>query len=303
LTYQVGGEVACADILLATDASTALRAWESKGRARWTVYLVSDYEPARLADGPARRRAIRSYELGLDMLALDPVVADLLAEHSHGNVTLLPVRIGVEPAAFRRPLEPDTVLVVSGDDHDGVPKTAWAETALALERISAGFPDLRIVHQVSAAFAGMGRQTLCVLLCPAGRSPRVHELAASGCPTIVVTMPGRRPCRDAERTRGVIEVSMDALEIARAIESLLVDRVRLGSLTRRALECVRNLPGPDHAARALIEQFRVHCRAPRQACDRDRSSPSDRSLQRPEAPFRMHPIPFLSDKTSTGSRI
>ena len=42
LTFQVGGDVPCADIMLATDSTTAYRAWESKSRATWAAYLVSE---------------------------------------------------------------------------------------------------------------------------------------------------------------------------------------------------------------------------------------------------------------------
>ena len=103
----------------------------------------------------------------------------------------------------------------------------------------------------------LASQPVCVLLCPAGRPPRAPDIMASGCPTIVVNFPDGLPSRDAELTRGVIEVQPSASEIARAINSLLIDRIRLGSLVLRAADHVRSLPVPAGAARALLEQFRA----------------------------------------------
>jgi glycosyltransferase involved in cell wall biosynthesis len=288
LTFQVGGEVSCADVVLATDSSTALRVWESRNRSQWPAYLVCEYEPARLAPGLAFDRAVRSFELGLDMLVVDPVVANLLANHRHSRITLLPTRIPTEPKGFSGHADPSMVFAVSSSD--GVPDTVWTELALALELIKADHPHIRIVLGGQAATRGelsamdlphisqvegeefdllLASQPVCVLLCPAGRPPRAPDIMASGCPTIVVNFPDGLPSRDAERTRGVIEVQPKGSEIARAINSLLIDRIHLGSLVLHAAEHVRNLSSPADAARALIEQFRAVCDTERNAGQQD----------------------------------
>jgi glycosyltransferase involved in cell wall biosynthesis len=294
LTYQVGGEILCADILLATDSSTAFRAWESKSRAKWAAYLVSEYEPAHLAEGPARDRAIASYELGMDLLVLDPAVTDLLAKPRHSKITVLPTWIEVQPAEFNGCLDPKTVFFVSSST--GLPDDAWTEAAWALERVRADHPDLGIVVGGGAAARGeatgmdvpvipqidgeafnllLAQRPICVLLCPSGRPPRVLDMAASGCPVIVVRMRGEPVRRDVELTQGVIEVQAKGLDIARAIDSLLVDRVRLSSLTVHAAEHVRRLPPPVAAARALIEDFRSTCGADLNPRHRDGPSTLD----------------------------
>ncbi len=276
LTFQVGGDVACADVFFATDSSTAFRVWESRHRTQWPAYLVCEYEPARLAPGLAHDRAILSFELGLDMLVLDPVVANLLARHRHSRIRVLPTHIATELGGVSCHADPTMIFVVSNGD--GVTDAVWTELGFALELIQADHPDIRIVLGGHAATQNglsaidlprisqlegvefellLARQPVCVLLCPAGRPPRTYEIMANGCPTIVVNAAGGLPCREAERTCGVIEVHPDGWEIARAIDSLVIDRIRLGSLVLRSAEHLRNLPSPAARARALIEEFRA----------------------------------------------
>jgi hypothetical protein len=159
------------------------------------------------------------------MLVVDPVVANLLANHRHSRITLLPTRIPTEPKGFSGHADPTMVFAVSSSD--GVPDTVWTELALALELIKADHPHIRIVLGGQAATRGelsamdlphisqvegeefdllLASQPVCVLLCPAGRPPRAPDIMASGCPTIVVNFPDGLPSRDAELTRGVIEV-------------------------------------------------------------------------------------------------
>ena len=45
---QVGSEIACCDLLLATDFTTAFKAHSFRHRTRWAAYLVSEYEPVLL---------------------------------------------------------------------------------------------------------------------------------------------------------------------------------------------------------------------------------------------------------------
>jgi glycosyltransferase involved in cell wall biosynthesis len=279
LSYQVGGEVPCADILVVTDAATALHAWESKKRARWTVYLVCEYQAHLLVDEPGTVGAIRATELGLDMLVVDPVVADLLAKHGCGKVIVAPTQSRVDPRDVSLHSDPDTILVVSGN-RATLPEIVWTEVALALEQVRADHHSVRVVLGGAAAsrwkamgtevsridqldeenlLASLAHRPVCVLLCPVGSFPRLLDFLAAGCPTIVVNIPGERNRADAELTRGAIEVRADALEIARAIDSLLVDRVRLGSLSFQAAEYQNNLSRPADLAYALIEHFRTAC--------------------------------------------
>ena len=53
---------------------------------------------------------------------------------------------------------------------------------------------------------------------------------------------------DAEFREGVIHVPADGHRIAQAIDSLLIDPVRLGELTIRGAACVRSMPRPIEAA-------------------------------------------------------
>ena len=69
---QVGSDIACCDLLLATDFTTAFKAHSFRHRTRWAAYLVSEYEPAHLTSPESRDLATRSYRLDLDLLALDP---------------------------------------------------------------------------------------------------------------------------------------------------------------------------------------------------------------------------------------
>ena len=277
LTFQVGGDVPCADIMLATDSTTAYRAWESKSRATWAAYLVSEYEPAHCAPGRARDRAIGSYELGMDLFVLDPGISDLVAQHRAPKINVLPTRIEGEPPGFDPQPDSTTVFVVSS--RTGLPDLVWAETVKGLERVRADHPEIRIVLGGEAAARGeaavmglpvipqigeqaydllLARRPICVLLCPSGRPPRVTGMTASGCPVIVVKTRGEPIRKDVEMSQGVIEVQAESWDIARAIDSLLIDRVRLGSLTMHAGEYLRGLPDPAEVAQTLIEQFRLH---------------------------------------------
>jgi glycosyltransferase involved in cell wall biosynthesis len=313
-TVQMGGEMPCADIVLATDARTAHDVWISQRAARWRAYLVSEFEPARLADGPERARASHSYELGLELVVLDTVVAGLLVKHGYRNITELPIRIGPGPREFGGHTDPDTVLVVSSPG-DVVPDVVWSETQLALEQIRADHPHIRLIagggagrlfpagasdqnpHASElAAPAGvsadaqapaiaidaghdlgsiLARRPVCVVLCPAGRPPRVHELAAHGCPMIVVNAPDQCTSRDAELVHGMVEVPPNVLAITRAIDSVLVDRVRSGALLLHAAEHVASLPGAAEAARALLARYRTNYAAEHTVGYRYRPAPFD----------------------------
>jgi hypothetical protein len=211
----------------------------------------------------------------MDLLVVDPVVAELLARHRNAMIHLLPTWIDAEPVECDRGIEPKTVLIVAGGE--SVPEAVLWETLAAIDRVRAEHPGIRFVLCGSAA-SGQTKRTdlpvipeidheefrtavherpICVVLGPTGGPPRPQDLAAGGCLTIVVKTSGESIGTVAEVTTGVIEVRAERLEIARAVDSLLIDSVRRGSLMMHAAEYARSLPGPGEAARALIEEFRL----------------------------------------------
>jgi hypothetical protein len=101
---------------------------------------------------------------------------------------------------------------------------------------------------------------ICVVLYPSGRPPWLHDLLAKGCPVIAVVASLDQPPADAEFKEGVIHVPAEGHRIAQSIDSLLIDRIRLGALTIRSAAAVRSMPRPIEAARALLREFRAACR-------------------------------------------
>lgn len=272
-TIQVGGEIPCCDILLATNPATAHRAKRSEHRARWTGYLVSEYEPAHLPHGEERERALQSYSLGFGLLTLDSAVADLLMEHHHAQPTVLPPWVEARPLAAGAGHVPRTVLVAATSS---LPEHAWVEAVAALDRIRADHPDVQIVLCGDAALRGtsaglpyhgpprldgaeyealISERPVCVTLYPSKRPLWVYDLMAAGCPVIAVNACAGRPLAAPESAEGLIGAHADAGAIARAVDSLLVDHVRLSALTHRAVERAGELPDACEAARALLRAY------------------------------------------------
>ena len=137
---QVGSEVACCDVLLATDFTTAFQAHSCRQRTRWAAYLVSEYEPVQLTSPESRHQASRSYRLGLDLLALDPGVARCLSEAGGMTAKLLPGWVEEEAIDLDRSHEPRSLLVVGTSR---VPDRTWEEVFLALESNGLDHRDLR----------------------------------------------------------------------------------------------------------------------------------------------------------------
>ena len=109
---EVGSEVACCDLLLATDFTTAYKAHSYRDRSRWAAYLVTEYGPAQLASAEQQEVATRSYQLGLDLLALDPVIARCLDQAGDLAVKVLPTWVEAGRPYIDRCHEPKAVLVV-----------------------------------------------------------------------------------------------------------------------------------------------------------------------------------------------
>ena len=276
-TVQVGTDIACCDLLLATDFITAFRARLCQERSRWAAYFVSEYEPAHLSLTENRDEAERSYRLGLDLLVLDPLVSSWLEPGDGLDVKVLPTWVEAEPLDLDRCPEPKAVLMIGTST---VPDQAWNEAVLALQWIGWDHPDLRLLtcgappactEQSNAQLelipsmavpeyeAILKDRPICVVLYPSGRPPWLYDLLAKGCPVIAVVASLDRFPADAEFREGVIHVPADGHRIAQAIDSLLIDPVRLGELTIRGTACVRSMPRPIEAAWALLREFRAAC--------------------------------------------
>jgi glycosyltransferase involved in cell wall biosynthesis len=294
-TVQVGGEIACCDILLATDFTTAFLVRQYQHRSRWAAYLVSDYEPALLSIPTSRDEAERSCRLGLDLLVLDPLVAHWLDPDGDRDVKVLPSWVEAEPVEVDRCPDPEAVLMIGTTS---VPDPAWKEGIVALQRIGSDHPHLRVLTcgappsctgegnaplgmiptMADPAFeAFLKDRPICVVLCPSGRPRYLHDLLAKGCPVIAVVASVIQPPVDVEFKEGVIHVPAEDHLIAQAIESLLIDGIRLGELMIRSAAAVRSIPGPIEATRSLLREFRAACRQE----VRLHQSSDDQSIDRP----------------------
>jgi glycosyltransferase involved in cell wall biosynthesis len=270
---QVGGEVPCCDILLATDSRTAHRAKRAEHRVGWAAYVVSEYEPAHLPLGEEREHALASYQLGLELWVLDPTVADLLSRHHHCRANLLPAWVEARPPEPGVCNEPRMVLVAATSS---LPDRAWEEAVAALNRIEVDHPDVRIVlcgdaaRRATAAglayqclplpdgvwFSGhLAEQPVCVALYPSGRPPWVYDLIAASCAVITVASCLLHLPTAPEHEEGLIGVHADAGAIAKAIDALLSDRVRFSALTARAAARAADMPAANEAARTLLRAY------------------------------------------------
>jgi glycosyltransferase involved in cell wall biosynthesis len=277
-TVQVGDEIACCDILLATDSTTAFLARRYQHRSRWAAYLVSEYEPARICSHESRDHAERSYRLGLDLLVLDPLVAHFLNLDGDREFKVLPSWVEAEPVEVDGFPEPAAVLMIGTAN---VPDAVWNEGIAALQRIGSDHRHVRVLTCGAPPCCGepgnpgfgmissmadpvfeafLKDRPICVVLCPSGRPPWLHDLQAKGCPVIAVVSSVIQPSVDVEFKEGVIHVSIESHEIAQAIESLLIDRIRLGALKIRCATVVASMPGPIEAAQVLLREFRAKSR-------------------------------------------
>ena len=261
-TVQVGREILCSDLLLATDRGSAHRVCHVRQRALWAAYLVSECYPEPLD------------EMGLDLFVLDQDLAEMLDADRQRKVTVLPTWVEHEPLQFDPCLEPDSVLLISAT---GVPVHTRREALLALDRISercsgvhtsvcgqslVQFLPPQSKHTCIPSMAGpalwklLENRPICVVLHPPGRPPWIHSLMASGCPVISVSSPRSTQTSHPEFKLGIVPVPGDRLIIAEAIESLLINRIRLGFLLIRSRNVVKTLPAPIEAARAILDELR-----------------------------------------------
>lgn len=297
LTVQVGGEVPCCDILLATDSRTAHRAKRFEHRAGGVAYLVSEYEPAHLPAGEGRDQVQRSYQLGLKLLALDPTVVELIDRHHDARTTLLPAWVESRPLAVGPCHDPSTVLMAATGS---LPDPIWSESVAALDRIHADHPDVRIVLCGDAALRGaavglpywglprlsgqefeslLAEQPVGIALYSTGRPLWIYDLMAAGCPVVAVASCVEHPLAARESTEGFVTAHADADSIAFAIESLLIDRIRLSRLTLRAADRVRSMPEAREAALALLRALDTPASS--------RVGPLHRDERWPSGPFAL----------------
>ena len=274
---QVGSEIACCDLLLATDFTTAFKANSFRHRARWAAYLVSEYEPAHLTSPESRDLATRSYRLDLDLLALDPSVARCLSQAGDLVVKLLPTWVEAVLLEVDRCHEPKSVLVIGTSS---VPDHAWNEVIPALQWTGWDHPDLRFLscgtphahtetesarwQHVPSIYAPefeafLHDRPVCVVIYASGRPPWLNDLLAKGCAVIAVVACLDQTSADAEYKEGVIQVPANGRMIAQAIDSLLIDPVRLGALTFHGSAYVGRLSRPVETAHSLLREFRAAC--------------------------------------------
>jgi glycosyltransferase involved in cell wall biosynthesis len=158
-----------------------------------------------------------------------------------------------------------------------LPYRAWDAAVAALGRIHSDHPDVRIVLGGDAASRGaavgglpyqslprldgeefdglLAERPVCVVLYPSGRPPWVNDLMAAGCPVIAVASCLGHHHVVSESVEGVIGAYAEADAITEAIDSLLIDRIRLTALTSRAADRVGDMPDAGEAARALLRAF------------------------------------------------
>jgi hypothetical protein len=121
---------------------------------------------------------------------------------------------------------------------------------------SAGLPYRALPRLDGDDFAGLlAERPVCVALFPTGRPAWVHDLQAAGCPVIAVAACMEQRDAGPEIDEGLVAASADSGTLARTIDSLLVDRIRMSMLTFRASERVRDMTDAREAARTLLRAF------------------------------------------------
>jgi glycosyltransferase involved in cell wall biosynthesis len=290
---EVGEEIPCCDLLLATDSPSAHRVKRFAHRAGSVGYLVLEYEPAQLPAGDQRERALRSYHLGLALFAFDRTVANLLARHHDVSADVLPLWIETRPLLPLACHDPRSLLITATTS---LPDQAWAEAVTALGRVQADHPDLRIILCGEAALRGaaaglpyaglpapvgesfenlLAERPLCVVLAPTSEPRWLYDLMSSGCPVIAVAACADDGLTGPEHHQGFVTATADAAALTQTIDSLLVDPTRLSALTHRAAERVRDMADAAAAAEIVLGAVR---RSPLSECSVGTDSPSHRIM-------------------------
>jgi len=103
----------------------------------------------------------------------------------------------------------------------------------------------------------LSERPIGLALYPWVRPAWVHDLMAAGCPVIAGSLGAHCRLPDAEAAEGLISVPAIADAIEEAIDSLLVDRIRLSALALRAAERLRHMVEVREAARTLLDHLKV----------------------------------------------
>ncbi len=267
---EVGGEIPCCDLLIAADPAAAHRVGLVRHRACQAAYVVTEYDPLHLPPGAGRDEAAESYELGLDLFTFDAELAELLARRHDPRVRALPAWLSTQPLAPASVQQPETVLVAGPST---LPNRTWAEVVQALRATVARHPLVRVIfagpvadraagldlpHRAVSRLHGaefeaaLAERPLCVALYPSARPLWVYDLMARGCPVIAVPGGVRTLPPVSDSSAGHLTVPADAGALAQAIESLLIDRIRLTALMVRAAESVQAMPDSLAAAQAFL---------------------------------------------------
>jgi glycosyltransferase involved in cell wall biosynthesis len=267
---QVGGDIPCGDILLATDARTAHLAKAYEHRAWQVAYLIPEYEPAHLPAGEELRQAQDSYQLGLRHLALDDGLADLVSRHG-GAVAVLPAWAVPREQPVADWTEPKKLLVHVPWN---LPIRLWAQAVEALRRFYLLHPGVEILLGGVTAMRGMGigaphrqlgtpsgkelealiAETPACLFLYTTAAPRwMYDLMAAGCPVVAAggdvgpTPPGFNP------RRGVLSVPLETESLVHALDAVIVNPVLRTALVQHAAAHARRMPPVQETARALLK--------------------------------------------------
>ncbi|MHB1556912.1 MAG: glycosyltransferase family 4 protein [Isosphaeraceae bacterium] len=266
---QVGGEIPCCDLLIATDAHTSHRARQFEHRARRAAYLLSDGESISPPSCDPRDARPEPWDPGLTLLVGDAAAAEMLGFVGTGRGLLLPPWINRVPAPLSVAHRPRVLLVAFAH---GQPPQAREQAAESLRQLHAIDPDLRVVlcgpaaelelpglaHERIPGLSGeafervLAERPICLALSTWLRPPWIYDVMAAGCPVVFAPWFLDRRCQDTETTEGFITVPLDAGAISGAVGSLIHDTVRLGALAVRSAAHVREVSGADAAARLVL---------------------------------------------------
>ena len=237
-TVQVGGEIPCGDLMVATDAATEIQ---------------------------ARHRAYRAGSVA--RLSADGQFLDSLAPK--GQTTRLPLWVDAPPIAISELADhaPKHVVVVGEED---LPDSAWTEALAAFQRIEQDLPEVKIIPCGLAAdrcnrpalgflsgpdFDALIRERpICLALVHSDVPHRVLDLMAAGCPVVAATgVPVATP--GVAFDEGVYRVGWEAEAIRKAIVALVADRVGLSALGIAGVLAAGQMASSRDTAEAILRSI------------------------------------------------
>ncbi len=302
---QFGSEIPCCDLLLATDAITARRAGQFRHRARRAACFLPEPRPRSLSGAAPGLDQTVGPSAGLTLI-VDSGTMDLYHEIGPEELVVIPTWVGRAPAPLDPSQEPRSVLIATTPH---LPSPAREHLGEALRRLHATHPGLRLILCGDAMDRGipgvpyerlpglfgeeferaLSERPVCLVLHALARPAWVCDLMAAGCPVVSAPWFVGGQARETESTLGLVTVPLDGSTMAAAVDSLLVDRVRLSTLTHRAAAHVRGLADPREAARTLLRI--LESPGPLPARREDCASPEGLSLQPIASESRAHVAP------------